>query len=211
MPSPSTISRQATSRRSKPSTYEIVFKASRIFIPRARRHAAPARSLALGEMSIPLRHGLCRRWTDEIRRRPISPGRVSLRPTRAKRRSASVFEFAEWDCDIDVALAGGTVGMDEDLPMQPVPSTLSILEEEAQALPGKRNRAPPARATRNAAVAAAQTASTSLQMAPSTARVSPENPRTFPPIGIGGTGCRPAGRFRRNPDHSRRSRSGRPA
>ena len=44
----------------------------------------------------------------------------------------SVFEFAEWDCDLEVRTIedeGEAAGDDDELPMQPVPFDLSILDD----------------------------------------------------------------------------------
>ncbi|MGN7753135.1 chemotaxis protein CheA [Sinorhizobium sp. 22678] len=163
----------------EPSTYEIVFKPKSDLYSKGNDATLLLRDLSrLGEMSI---HCEMDTLPPLDRMNPEAAyfsWKVSLKTDQGEEAIRSVFEFAEWDCDLDVALAGGMVGMDEDLPMQPVPFDLSILDEEAQAPAGQENRAATSEGDpRNAAVAAAQTASNVLQMAQSRARVSPENAR----------------------------------
>ena len=62
---------------------------------------------------------------------------LGSRPTRAKKPSAQVFEFAEWDCDLEVKQRmtpeARSVQMPESdaMPMQPVPFDLAALDDEA--------------------------------------------------------------------------------
>ena len=163
----------------EPSTYEIVFKPKSDLYSKGNDATLLLRDLSrLGEMSIHCEMDTLPPLDRMNPEEAYFSWKVSLKTDQGEEAIRSVFEFAEWDCDLDVALAGGMVGMDEDLPMQPVPFDLSILDEEAQAPAGQENRAATSEGDpRNAAVAAAQTASNVLQMAQSTARVSPENAR----------------------------------
>ena len=163
----------------EPSTYEIVFKPKSDLYSKGNDATLLLRDLSrLGEMSIHCEMDTLPPLDRMNPEEAYFSWKVSLKTDQGEEAIRSVFEFAEWDCDLDVALAGGMVGMDEDLPMQPVPFDLSILDEEAQAPAGQENRAATSEGDpRNAAVAAAQTASNILQMAQSTARVSPENAR----------------------------------
>ena len=79
----------------------------------------------------------------------------------------SVFEFAEWDCDLDIRtieedVAGETADT-EELPMQPVPFDLSMLDEGAPPVAAGEEQA--AENPAAAAVAAAETASKVAQVA----------------------------------------------
>ncbi|WEJ14795.1 chemotaxis protein CheA [Sinorhizobium sp. K101] len=163
----------------EPSTYEIVFKPKSDLYSKGNDATLLLRDLSrLGEMSIHCEMDTLPPLDRMNPEEAYFSWKVSLKTDQGEEAIRSVFEFAEWDCDLDVALAGGMVGMDEDLPMQPVPFDLSILDEEARAPAGQENRAATSEGDpRNAAVAAAQTASNVLQMAQSTARVSPENAR----------------------------------
>ncbi|OCI96795.1 chemotaxis protein CheA [Rhizobium sp. AC27/96] len=99
---------------------------------------------------------------------------ISIKTDKGEDAIRTIFEFAEWDCELDVrpVAAGGSSSDDEELPMVPVPFDLSILDEESsepaaaaieEASPGKSDTA--------AAVAAAETASNVTQLAAVAARV----------------------------------------
>ncbi|CCM74398.1 chemotaxis protein CheA [Rhizobium mesoamericanum] len=93
---------------------------------------------------------------------------VTLKTDKGEDAIRTVFEFAEWDCDLQIAAveARAAAVEAEELPMIPVPFDLSILDEgaaEAQASQPKSDAA--------AAVAAAETASNVTQMAAAAARV----------------------------------------
>ncbi|WEX78005.1 chemotaxis protein CheA [Sinorhizobium numidicum] len=98
--------------------------------------------------------------------------KVSLKTDKGEEAIRSVFEFAEWDCDLDVTLAGDTPVATDELPMQPVPFDLSMLDEGAQAptSAAQDQIAAQERDARDAAVSAAETASNVLQMAQTAAR-----------------------------------------
>jgi len=78
----------------------------------------------------------------------------------------SVFEFAEWDCDLDIRTIEedvvGETADEEEPPMQPVPFDLSMLDEGASCAAGEEQAAENPAA---AAVAAAETASKVAQVA----------------------------------------------
>ncbi|MDQ0560598.1 two-component system chemotaxis sensor kinase CheA [Rhizobium mesoamericanum] len=93
---------------------------------------------------------------------------VTLKTDKGEDAIRTVFEFAEWDCDLQIAAveARAAAAEAEELPMIPVPFDLSILDEgaaEVQAAQPKSDAA--------AAVAAAETASNVTQMAAAAARV----------------------------------------
>ena len=54
---------------------------------------------------------------------------ISIRTDKGEEGIRSVFEFAEWDCDLDVRLAEEE-NAGEELPMVPVPFDLSLLDDE---------------------------------------------------------------------------------
>lgn len=67
--------------------------------------------------------------------------KISLATDRGEDAIRSVFEFAEWDCDLTIEATHGDpsiVTLDEnELPMQPVPFDLSVLDEdEAETIGG---------------------------------------------------------------------------
>ncbi|MDK1488487.1 chemotaxis protein CheA [Sinorhizobium sp. 7-81] len=102
--------------------------------------------------------------------------KISLKTDKGEEAIRSVFEFAEWDCDLDIALAGGgAVDASEDPPMQPVPFDLSMLDEASAGSAEEEEQF--ASRDRDAAVSAAETASNVLQMAQSSTRAPAEAQR----------------------------------
>ncbi len=59
--------------------------------------------------------------------------KISVTTDKGEDGVRSVFEFAEWDCDLDIQTVEedvvGEAASDEELPMQPVPFDLSMLDE----------------------------------------------------------------------------------
>lgn len=59
--------------------------------------------------------------------------KISVTTDKGEDGVRTVFEFAEWDCDLDIRTIeedlAGEPASDEELPMQPVPFDLSILDE----------------------------------------------------------------------------------
>ncbi|MBB4234959.1 chemotaxis protein CheA [Rhizobium esperanzae] len=94
---------------------------------------------------------------------------VTLKTDKGEDAIRTVFEFAEWDCELTVKPvedARGDAASNEELPMVPVPFDLSILDES-----GAAEEVSGAAADTAAAVAAAETASNVTQMAAAAARV----------------------------------------
>ncbi len=93
---------------------------------------------------------------------------VTLKTDKGEDAIRTVFEFAEWDCDLQITAAEAKVVVadTEELPMIPVPFDLSILDDGAAEAPIEQPKADVA-----AAVAAAETASNVSQMAAAAARV----------------------------------------
>ncbi len=98
---------------------------------------------------------------------------ISIKTDKGEDAIRTVFEFAEWDCDLDVRQAESAVASaSEELPMVPVPFDLSILDDggaapaatSAKEVPALKNDAA-------AAVAAAEIASNVTQLAAAAARV----------------------------------------
>ena len=96
---------------------------------------------------------------------------VTIKTDKGEDAIRTVFEFAEWDCDLTIKPvdeAAGDAGTNEELPMVPVPFDLSILDETS----ATEETSAGARADETAAaVAAAETASNVTQMAAAAARV----------------------------------------
>jgi two-component system, chemotaxis family, sensor kinase CheA len=127
--------------------------------------------------------------------------KISVTTDKGEDGVRSVFEFAEWDCDLDIHTIEedvvGDAADDEELPMQPVPFDLSILDESGCAATEE-----PAvmESDAAAAVAAAETATKVSQVA---SRIRRQRRAGQP-----GRRCRPddprRSRPRRPPDQPRR-------
>ncbi|WP_026618228.1 two-component system, chemotaxis family, sensor kinase CheA [Ensifer sp. WSM1721] len=104
--------------------------------------------------------------------------KISLKTDKGEEAIRSVFEFAEWDCELEVMLAGDEAQAHEELPMQPVPFDLSMLDEEPRAPVEEEDRTVAGeRNIRESADSAAEGASNVVQMTPS-ARAPAENSRS---------------------------------
>ncbi|KQV32139.1 chemotaxis protein CheA [Rhizobium sp. Root1203] len=86
---------------------------------------------------------------------------VTIKTDKGEDAIRTVFEFAEWDCDLEikVAEAAAKVAASEELPMIPVPFDLSVLDDDA-GIPAELPKSDVA-----AAVSAAETASNVTQIA----------------------------------------------
>ncbi|MDO9416085.1 chemotaxis protein CheA [Pararhizobium sp.] len=101
--------------------------------------------------------------------------KISLATEKGEEAIRSVFEFAEWDCDLEIIAADAgaePVTGDADLPMQPVPFDLSALDEDHGLTPAAELSAAPETDDLQAAVAAADTASNVVQIAGNAARAA---------------------------------------
>lgn len=93
---------------------------------------------------------------------------ISLKTDKGEDAIRSVFEFAEWDCELEVKAAAeiaSSASTDDELPMVPVPFDLSALDDDAGATEADASKGDVA-----AAVAAAETASNVTQLASAAAR-----------------------------------------
>ncbi len=160
-------------------TYEIVFKPKSDLYAKGNEATLLLRDLSrLGEMSI---HCDMDALPALDRLNPESAyfsWKISLKTDKGEDAIRTVFEFAEWDCDLEILLVSDdTAAPSEELPMQPVPFDLSILDDEPAVSVGvieEEEQLAARQAIRDAAVSAAGTASNVLQMAQSTARAPVE-------------------------------------
>ncbi len=154
--------------------YEVNFKPRADLYAKGNDATLLLRDLArLGEMNI-----FCD--TDELPALPdLDPENayfkwaISIKTDKGEDAIRTVFEFAEWDCDLDVRQVEGDVASaSEELPMVPVPFDLSILDDDGAAPAAKIvKEAPALKNDAAAAVAAAETASNVTQLASAAARV----------------------------------------
>ncbi|AYG65180.1 MULTISPECIES: chemotaxis protein CheA [unclassified Rhizobium] len=99
---------------------------------------------------------------------------ISIKTDKGEDAIRTVFEFAEWDCDLDIRQAEGGAGSsgNDELPMVPVPFDLSALDDDGAApAAGQVKEAAAPKNDVAAAVAAAEIASNVTQLASATARV----------------------------------------
>ncbi|MGJ7040776.1 two-component system chemotaxis sensor kinase CheA [Shinella sp. BE166] len=93
--------------------------------------------------------------------------KISVTTDKGEDGVRTVFEFAEWDCDLDIRTVEeevvGEAANEEELPMQPVPFDLSILDEGGSTAGDEEPAAIESDAA--AAVAAAETVSKVAQVA----------------------------------------------
>ncbi|OCP35656.1 chemotaxis protein CheA [Ensifer sp. LC163] len=160
-------------------TYEIVFKPKSDLYAKGNEATLLLRDLSrLGDMSI---HCDMDALPTLDRLSPESAyfsWKVSLKTDKGEDAIRTVFEFAEWDCDLEVSLVSDDAAApSEELPMQPVPFDLSILDDEPAVSVGvieEEEQLAAQQAIRDAAVSAAGTASNVLQMAQSATRTPAE-------------------------------------
>ncbi len=101
--------------------------------------------------------------------------KISIRTDKGEEGIRSVFEFAEWDCDLEIkAIESAAEAGTDDLPMIPVPFDLSALDDDA----GDQSDSDggEAETTVAAAVTAAATATNVVKMAESASREKKESP-----------------------------------
>ncbi|CDN46343.1 chemotaxis protein CheA [Neorhizobium galegae] len=151
------------------SVYEVSFKPRRELYSKGNEAALLLRDLSrLGEMSINCD-------TDDLptldKMDPEASyfsWKISIRTTRSEDDIRAVFEFAEWDCDLEVKLAE-EASSNEELPMVPVPFDLSILDDSAG---GEDEEKAAERGVSEEAVAAAVSAAETASNVSRTARAA---------------------------------------
>lgn len=129
------------------NTFEISFKPTRELYAKGNEAALLLRDLSrLGEMSIACDMDQLPELDKMDPEASYFGWKISLKTAKSEDEVRAVFEFAEWDCELEVKPA--EVSAEEELPMVPVPFDLSALDEPA----------PVAQAPAVAAVAAVETA-----------------------------------------------------
>jgi two-component system chemotaxis sensor kinase CheA len=140
------------------SIYEINFKPRPELYSKGNEAALLLRDLSrLGEMSINCDMDALPALDKMDPESSYFNWKISLKTTKSEDDIRAVFEFAEWDCDLEVKLAEDA-GSDDELPMTPVPFDLSILDDSGSAAEDEKASAS-ADDTVSSAVSAAETAS----------------------------------------------------
>ncbi|MDW5315422.1 chemotaxis protein CheA [Rhizobium sp. PL01] len=153
--------------------YDVVFKPKSELYTKGNEATLLLRDLSrLGEMSIHCNMDSLPSLDQMDPEAAYFSWKVSIKTDKGEDAVRSVFEFAEWDCDLEVtALDTGDVAevAGNDLPMQPVPFDLSALDDEPDAPLGVVEEEEQIAAVQQA-VAAAEAASNVVQMPASTSR-----------------------------------------
>ncbi|WP_117190980.1 chemotaxis protein CheA [Rhizobium terrae] len=140
------------------STYEVIFKPRRELYSKGNEAALLLRDLSrLGDMSINCDMDQLPALDKMDPEASYFGWKISLKTTKSEDDIRAVFEFAEWDCDLDVKLSEEAAS-EEELPMIPVPFDLAILDEPSAAEEEEKS-VQSADETVAAAVSAAETAS----------------------------------------------------
>jgi two-component system chemotaxis sensor kinase CheA len=153
--------------------YDIVFKPKSELYTKGNEATLLLRDLSrLGEMSIHCNMDSLPPLDQMDPETAYFSWKVSIKTDKGEDAVRSVFEFAEWDCDLEVtALETGEApeANGDDLPMQPVPFDLSALDGDLDVPLGVVEEEEQIAAAREA-VAAAETASNVVQMASTASR-----------------------------------------
>jgi two-component system chemotaxis sensor kinase CheA len=115
-------------------TCQILFRPKRELYAKGNEAALLLRDLSrLGEMSIYCDMDSLPTLDKMNPEEAYFSWKISVTTDKGEDGVRTVFEFAEWDCDLDIRTieeeAVGEAASDEELPMQPVPFDLSILDE----------------------------------------------------------------------------------
>ena len=156
-------------------SYEVVFKPKSELYTKGNEATLLLRDLSrLGEMSIHCNMDSLPSLDQMDPETAYFSWKASIKTDKGEDAVRSVFEFAEWDCDLEVtALNTGAAADDggDELPMQPVPFDLSALDDEPDAPLGVVEEEEQIAAVQQA-VAAAEAASNVVQMAATASRTA---------------------------------------
>lgn len=109
-------------------TFQITFKPHPTLYSKGNEAALLLRDLSrIGEMSINCDQSSLPSLDKLDPEAPYFSWTISIKTDKGEEGIRSVFEFAEWDCDLEITEIVSDVAEDEELPMIPVPFDLSIL------------------------------------------------------------------------------------
>lgn len=112
-------------------TFNITFKPSAALYSKGNESALLLRDLArIGEMSVNCDMSALPSLDDINPEDAYFVWKIAIKTDKGEEGIRSVFEFAEWDCELDIVMAEDETSDDEELPMIPVPFDLSALEED---------------------------------------------------------------------------------
>ncbi|PZU84383.1 MAG: chemotaxis protein CheA [Shinella sp.] len=154
------------------STFDVTFKPRRELYAKGNEAALLLRDLSrIGEMSIHCNMEDLPSLDDMDPEAAYFSWKVQIKTEKGEEGIRQVFEFAEWDCDLEVKLHEPDTAAEagEELPMVPVPFDLSILDDTDEAHEDTEEHH--LDATVSAAVDAAETASNVMKLAADNAKV----------------------------------------
>ena len=161
------------------STYDVSFKPRRDLYAKGNEAALLLRDLSrIGEMSIHCDMDSLPSLDDMDAEEAYFAWKIQITTEKGEEGIRSVFEFAEWDCDLEIKLheEKNESAAGEELPMVPVPFDLSILDDASDASEGAHADEHGSDATVAAAVEAAETASNVVKLAAGGAKEKKESP-----------------------------------
>ncbi|HVK92564.1 MAG TPA: chemotaxis protein CheA [Mycoplana sp.] len=128
-------------------TCEVLFRPKRELYAKGNEASLLLRDLSrLGEMSIHCDMDALPLLQDMNPEEAYFAWKISIATDKGEEGIRSVFEFAEWDCDLEIRTIEEEIeatGDDQDeLPMQPVPFDLSVLDELADMTTGGSEQVP---------------------------------------------------------------------
>lgn len=154
--------------------YEISFKPRADLYAKGNDATLLLRDLSrLGEMSIHCNMDTLPALQDLDSEGAYFGWTISIKTDKGEDAIRTVFEFAEWDCELEIKATEEAKSPEEELPMVPVPFDLSSLDDEVA--PAAEQPAAPASDVA-AAVHAAETASNVTQIASAAARAEKKEP-----------------------------------
>ncbi|TNM66116.1 chemotaxis protein CheA [Aliirhizobium smilacinae] len=110
-------------------TYDVTFKPTRELYSKGNEAALLLRDLSrLGEMNIACDMDQLPTLESMDPEASYFGWKISITTPKSEDEVRAVFEFAEWDCELEVKLTEASA--DEELPMIPVPFDLSALDDE---------------------------------------------------------------------------------
>ncbi|NKN34854.1 chemotaxis protein CheA [Agrobacterium sp. a22-2] len=162
-------------------TFEVSFKPRRDLYSKGNDAALLLRDLSrIGEMTINCNSDNLPPLDQMDAEDAYFSWKISIKTEKGEEGIRSIFEFAEWDCELEVKLQeAAAAAKAEELPMVPVPFDLSILDEGGAEVTGSAFEDQAASAV-SAAVEAAETASNVTKLAGIAAKAERQEKKESP-------------------------------
>lgn len=162
-------------------TFEVSFKPRRDLYSKGNDAALLLRDLSrIGEMTINCNTDNLPSLDQMDAEDAYFSWKISIKTEKGEEGIRTIFEFAEWDCELEVKLQEAAAAVKaEELPMVPVPFDLSILDEGGAEVTGNAF-GDQAASVVNAAVEAAETASNVTKLAGIAAKADRQDKKESP-------------------------------